>query len=56
MQSHAHPHRHAFWPDMGEEGMLGSHRSRDRIGGTRKGYEEGIALRIHLVTMELAEC
>src|SRR5712691_3269447 len=52
MQPHAYPHRHAFWPSMSEEGTLSSHRCRDSIGGAGKGYEEGIALGVDLVTIE----
>jgi hypothetical protein len=56
VQTHAHPHHHTFRPGMGSEGTLDSHCRRDGIGGASKGEEEGIALRVDLVAVELKEC
>src|SRR3989442_16004914 len=46
MQPHAYPHRHAFWPGMGEEGTLSGHRRRGTIGGACKGHKKSITLRV----------
>jgi hypothetical protein len=40
---------------MRSQGALGCYRCRYRIGGTGKGHEEGIPLRIHLEPMVLLE-
>src|SRR6266516_4542195 len=56
VQPYAHPHRHAFWPDVGEEGSLDSYGRRNRIAGARKGYKEGIPLCVDLVAVPLLEC
>ena len=50
-----HAHRYAFRPHMSEKGALASDRSSDGIAGAREGHEEGISLRIDLVTAELEE-
>ncbi len=53
MQTNTYPHGYALRPRMTGESVLYSHSSCNRISGTRKNDEEGISLRIHLVTMVL---
>src|SRR5437899_867789 len=55
MQPHADAHHSPFGPGMRGKGALGSHSSRDGIGGTRKGEEKGISLRINFMSVILLE-
>src|SRR5207237_3656627 len=47
VQPHAHMYCNTSRPGMRSQSTLGCYRCRDRIGGTRKGHEEGISLRIN---------
>src|SRR6266851_9570283 len=55
VQAHADTYRHTCWPDVAGESPLGGHSRREGIGGTSKGDEEGIALRVDLVPVILVE-
>ena len=55
VQPHADAHRHPFGPGMRGKSALGGHSSRDGIGGTRKGEEQGVSLGIDFVPVKLLE-
>ena len=55
VQPHADAHRHPFGPGMRGKSALGGHSSRDGIGDTRKGEEQGVSLGIDFVPVKLLE-
>src|SRR5215472_17555641 len=55
VKTHAHAHCHSFGPGMGSEGTLRVYCCEGGIGGTSKGHEESIALRIDFVAAPLLE-
>jgi hypothetical protein len=55
MQPHADAHRSTFGPGMRGKVALGGHGSRDGIGGTRKGEEKGVSLRINFMPVKRLE-
>src|SRR5215467_13625718 len=56
VETHPDTHDHSFGPDMGGEGTLCCHCTRDGIAGTSKRHEEGISLGIHDVTVPPPKC
>src|SRR5437588_12790898 len=56
VQTHTHTYRHTLRPYICSQGTLHVHCCPDSIGGARKGHEEGIALRVHLVAFPLVKC
>jgi hypothetical protein len=55
VQAHADTHLYAFRPGVSSKSALCGDRGLHGIGGTSKYHEEGIPLRIHLVSMEVEE-
>ncbi len=55
MQAHADAYRHTICPDMASQGTLPSYRCGNSIGGTGERHEEGLTLRVDLVTVILVE-
>jgi hypothetical protein len=55
MQPHADAHRSLIGPGMRGKDALGGHSSRDGIGGTRKGEEQGVSLRINFMPVKPLE-
>ena len=56
VQAYTHTYCHTLRPYMGSQGTLHVHCCPDSIGGARKGHEEGITLRVHLVAVPLLKC
>src|SRR5712692_3848761 len=54
--AHADTDRHTCWPGVAGESPLDGHSCREGIGGASKGHEEGVSLRVDLVTVILVEC
>src|SRR5258706_2323837 len=55
MQPHADAYRSSFGPGTRGEDALGGKGSRDGIGGTRKGEEKGVSLRINFMPVKPLE-
>src|SRR3989442_13506915 len=56
MHTHARADRHPVGRGMARKRALGVDRSCEGIGRTRKGHEEAISLRVHLVPVRLVAC
>src|SRR5947207_15799261 len=55
MQPRANASHGRIGPGMRGKGALGGHGSRDGIGGTRKGEEKGVSLRINFMPVKRLE-
>jgi hypothetical protein len=55
VQSHSHPQRDAVGPRLRGQRPLRGYGRCDRIAGPRERDEEGVALRVDLVALELLE-
>jgi len=56
MQAHPHPYSDSFRPGMFCQAVLRLHGAAHCLGGTRKGHEKGVPLRIDLLSVPMGKC